>query len=222
MSENISHLYDLIFSSYVAHRPTVWAQVGAVPMRTLMTFCSSLFNEPDFRICDIGCGAGHDLLTFPKLFRESGYNGLLHQKGCDISPKMVEQCSQQGLDVLLGDFRAPGIKASLGISLNHLVWANMALIHFSLADLPDALAHAVDLAIDQGVIAIGIKVGDDQEVVDPADEKIPIDRPTTFFRPETIIDELKRLQCQWLGFVQVPSFASSYSYGWIFARKGCQ
>jgi len=213
---NISKLYDQIIDNFKEQRKKVWGQIGDLPTSALLAFLAD-FAGNDLRILDIGCGAGHDMLAFPTLFRCAGYQGAIISRGCDVSSKMVEYCREHGLDVVQGDFRV--LKEELGSGGYDLVWANMSLIHLPLSELSAALSACVDFLNGSGLIAIGFKVGEDFECIDPADERIPIDRPTTFFSMQRIRNELENLSCAWTGYVEVPSKDSSYSYGWLFARK---
>jgi SAM-dependent methyltransferase len=105
-----------------------------------------------YRILDLGCGPGRDLMYFA---------GLGHQViGLDGSSVFVEMARKNsGCEVLHQDFLALDLPAASF----HGVFANASLFHVPCQELPRVLAELHDTLRDGGVLFSSNPRGDDRE-----------------------------------------------------------
>jgi SAM-dependent methyltransferase len=213
---SIEQNYDQILPAFQEVRAKTWRQIGFLPTLTTLEFLRRNFTGQDeLTMIDVGCGNGEDLLNWHTLLSMSGVS--LKARGCDLSGVGVRNCCAHGLDVKRGDYR----ELTTWLGKAHLVWANLSLIHTPVADLPSALSVLVDMALPGGIVVVGFKTGEDNEKIDPADKRVPVDRFTAFFRVETVRSGLERVPgIKWLASLMVPSASGAeYAYAWVVAQR---
>ena len=117
------------------------------------------------------------MLLFPTLVNTVYQRVVTPERvGCDLSGKMVDACKKQGWAVHKGD--VVELLGKLGQA--HLAWAHLSLIHLPRNPLPKYIEKIQSAILPNGIFTIGFKTGDDIDKIDPADDRIPVDRFTSF------------------------------------------
>ena len=115
-------------------------------------FLRAIEGKPPFRILDLGCGPGRDLLHF----RSLGHDVV----GLDGAARFVEMARKQtSCEVLHQDFLA----LSLGERKFDGVFANASLFHVPTSELSRVLCELHDAIEPRGVLFASNPHGSDQE-----------------------------------------------------------
>ena len=129
---------------------------------------------------------------------------------------MVAECKKRNVEALLGDFRS--FRSAFADAA--LIWSNCGLIHLPIDEFSDGLRFLAACVKPNGIVAISFKTGDDIFRVDPADDRVPVDRPTSFHRIESVRQTLSDAGCEVVASIHVPSEAdTTFDYCWLFALK---
>jgi SAM-dependent methyltransferase len=208
---------DLPEGPFANNRERLWKDLGLSPIlaaaRLVMRRCG---KAAPVKVADCGCGTGADLAAFPPIFKELGHTGLLTLTGCDITPGMVKYCRKRGLEVLEADF----MTSPTQLADAQLVWNHFCIVHLEMEDLNPAMAVLAGLAVRPGVVCVAFKTGDDVTRIDPPDDRIPVARLQTFYRPDTVADSLTGAGLKVAYRITTPSINDlTYDYCWLIAEK---
>ncbi len=207
----------MVRSGFPFYRAAVWEKLGETPLRaTVQALIKHFADEPALDLLDVGCGCGDDLLRFKELLRLQDYTGEIRLTGCDLSEEMLAVCRQRGLD---GVLRADFLDEDTDLPQAHLLWCHFVLIHVPPDGLDAAIKRCASLTLPNGVAGFAFKTGEDEIRVDPGDERIPVERLSTFHRPETVGATLLRHGINCFARIEIPSGDPSYSYCWLLNQK---
>ena len=216
--ENIAEVNDrMVRAGFPFYRETLWNTLGDMPLRTAVRMLLATQRHRDkLSIVDVGCGCGDDLQLFKTLLRLNDFAGEISLHGCDLSPEMIRICHLRKLEgVEQGDF----LVDSLSLPQADLLWCHFVLVHITPDKLDAAILRCASLALTNGVVGFGFKTGNDETRIDPADERVPVDREVTFHNPETVKSELAKYSLKVIADIYIPSQDPTYSYCWILTSK---
>jgi SAM-dependent methyltransferase len=203
-------------TSFSEQREHLWENHGRSPIlaaaRLVLRLCGT---GSAIKVVDCGCGTGADLVVFPTIFKQLGHTGSLTLAGCDITPGMVAYCQQRDLQVVEADFLAP----PPDLAAAQLVWAHFSILHLEMKELSRAAKVIARLAASPGVVCVGFKTGEDITRIDPADDRLPVDRLQTFYRPETVAEALSEAGMHVAYRIITPSNDPAYDYCWLIAHN---
>lgn len=203
-------------TDFARNREQFWVKFGGSPIQAAVRLAVRVCGKAAaLKIADLGCGSGADLEFFSVLLQDAGHAGSLEAIGCDISPAMVQHCVKKGLNVIEANF----LECPVELSGAQLVWAHFSIVHLGVAELHSAVAAMAGIAATPSVVCVGFKTGSDVTRIDPADERIPIDREQTFFRPETVSAALAEVGFKAPYRIMLPSADPAYDYCWILGTK---
>ena len=114
----------------------------------------SLLGGP--KILDIGSGPGRD----SAFFKSKGYSPLC----IDIAKEMIKICQERGLASCLMDIESLGFQDN---SFNG-AWAYTSLLHMPKLNFPKTLEEIQRILIPEGILYIGMKEGNTDQVIDDA------------------------------------------------------
>lgn len=208
--------YNAAYESFKDIRTPFWdVEAGYAPIHSAVDALLRFHGKREtLKISDIGCGFGLDMKLFPKLIRGRGYAGSVRVVGCDITPRMIEGCRTQGLDVSLRDYRGN----RRGLAGAQLIWANLSLIHIPECGIRAALCDLVSLGCRGAVIGIGIKVKETYGQGMDGPGRVNAGRFTAYHPLGEFCGRVTGLGLRWLSTVEVPS-TKDYTYAWLVFRK---
>jgi len=219
LNRGIAQQYDILAGEkYDNARVKYYSRIGRIPQFLAIELLRKSFEEVSkLDIVDIGCGMGHDMTMFPQIVElVYGKNTPVNIKGCDLSSEMVAICQRVGLDVLQAD----ALDFIKQIDQVHLIWAHLSLIHLPSEDFRVYVPTLISSLVPGGIIAVGFKTGDDEERIDPADERLPLDRFTAFHRIETVQRALMGNDLTIRATLDHPNPDDVYTYAIVYAQKG--
>ena len=215
----IATAYDTTFPKYLKLRKEHMTQCGMVAIDAATQAVVKQFSEKGIlRMIDVGCGAGHDMILFPRLVAKNAHHSVKTEcVGCDLSTEMISHCRSQGLNVLKGEFSE--LADQLGRA--HLVWAYLSLIHIPIKNLEAYYRLLFKLAVPGGFVGVGFKTGNDEERTDKSDKRMPVDRFTAFVRIDTVRKLLETAGFEkWIVSLEYPHPQDTkYNYGVVIMQR---
>lgn len=152
-SRKLRLIAEQTLSHYEEHAERFWEGTRYHDVtQNYEAFLSAIEGVPPFRILDLGCGPGRDLIYFRSLGHEP--------TGLDGAKAFVRMASERsGCEVLLQNF----FELELPLSSFDGVFANASLFHVPRATLPKVLSEVHKALKPRGVLFTSNPRGDNSE-----------------------------------------------------------
>lgn len=129
------------------------------------------------KVVDLGSGPGNESLTF----KEAGLEPVC----VDISPEMVEQCKQKGLEAYIMDFYNLNFPNESFAG----AWMSFALLHVPKREVASVIKEVNRILVKDGVFYISLFEGEGEGLRKEDIKRFGVERYFSYYKP----DELRKI-----------------------------